>query len=97
MLQQDQRSKLDRLNNRNRKKANPPRFSSLRAGDIVGDHTVIFATEGERIEITHKASSRTTFAEGALQAALWLQDKGAGLYNMQDVLALNLYKNTKTV
>jgi len=61
-------------------------FSTIRAGDIVGDHTVMFASEGERVEITHKASSRMTFATGAIRAALWLQDKPAGLYDMQDVL-----------
>lgn len=59
---------------------------SLRGGDVVGDHTVIYATEGERVELTHKASSRMTFAGGAVRAALWLADKPAGLYNMQDVL-----------
>ena len=57
-------------------------------GDVVGDHTVLFATEGERIEVTHKASSRMTFAKGAMRAALWLKDKPAGLYDMQDVLDL---------
>ena len=61
---------------------------SFRAGDVVGDHTVLFATEGERIEVTHKASSRMTFAKGAMRAALWLKDKPAGLYDMQDVLDL---------
>jgi len=61
-------------------------FSSIRAGDIVGDHTVMFAGQGERVEITHKASSRMTFASGAIRAALWLQGKPAGLYDMQDVL-----------
>lgn len=70
-------------------KVNPPRFSSIRAGDIVGDHTVIFASEGERLEITHKASSRSTFAQGAVCAVVWLQDKKPGLYSMQDVLALS--------
>lgn len=59
---------------------------SLRGGDVVGDHTVIYATDGERVELTHKASSRMTFAGGAVRAALWLQDKPAGLYTMQDVL-----------
>lgn len=59
---------------------------SMRGGDVVGDHTVIYATDGERVELTHKASSRMTFAKGAVRAALWLQDKPAGLYNMQDVL-----------
>lgn len=61
---------------------------TIRAGDIVGEHTVIFGGLGERIEITHKASSRDTFARGALKAALWLHDKPAGLYDMQDVLGL---------
>ena len=59
---------------------------SLRGGDVVGDHTVIYATEGERVELTHKASSRMTFAGGAVRAALWLADQPAGLYTMQDVL-----------
>lgn len=59
---------------------------SLRGGDVVGDHTVIYAADGERVELTHKASSRATFANGAVRAALWLQDKPAGLYSMQDVL-----------
>ena len=61
---------------------------TLRGGDVVGAHTVMFAADGERIELTHKASSRMTFAAGAVQAALWLQDKPAGLYDMQDVLGL---------
>lgn len=64
-------------------------FETIRAGDVVGDHTVLFATEGERIEITHKASSRMTFAKGAVRAAVWLQDKDSGLFDMQDVLELN--------
>ena len=63
-------------------------FETIRAGDIVGDHTVMFADIGERVEITHKASSRMTFANGAIRAALWLQDKKSGLYDMQDVLDL---------
>lgn len=63
-------------------------FETIRAGDIVGDHTVMFAGIGERIEITHKATSRHTFAGGAVRAALWLMDKPAGLYDMQDVLGL---------
>lgn len=63
-------------------------FSTVRGGDIVGDHTVLFAGLGERVEITHKASSRMTFAQGALRAALWLQDRKSGLYDMQDVLGL---------
>lgn len=61
-------------------------FATIRGGDVVGDHTVLFAGEGERIEITHKASSRSTFAKGALRAALWLKGQAPGLYDMQDVL-----------
>lgn len=63
-------------------------FSTIRAGDIVGEHTVMFASEGERVEITHKASSRMTFAMGAMRAARWLNGRDAGLYDMQDVLGL---------
>ncbi|MFN2308432.1 MAG: 4-hydroxy-tetrahydrodipicolinate reductase [Gammaproteobacteria bacterium] len=63
-------------------------FETIRAGDIVGDHTVLFAGLGERIEITHKASSRMTFAKGAVRAAGWLMERGPGLFDMQDVLAL---------
>jgi 4-hydroxy-tetrahydrodipicolinate reductase len=63
-------------------------FSTVRGGDIVGDHTVLFAGTGERIEITHKASSRATFAVGALRAARFLMDRPAGMYDMQDVLGL---------
>jgi len=64
-------------------------FATVRGGDVVGDHTVLFAAEGERLEITHKASSRMTFAKGAVRAALWLDGKAAGLYDMQDVLDLH--------
>lgn len=64
-------------------------FSTIRAGDIVGDHTVMFADDGERVEITHKASSRMTFATGAIRAACWLTNQPVGLYDMQDVLGLN--------
>lgn len=64
-------------------------FSTIRAGDIVGEHTVMFADDGERVEITHKATSRMTFAKGAVRAAVWLQDKQMGLYDMQDVLGLS--------
>jgi 4-hydroxy-tetrahydrodipicolinate reductase len=63
-------------------------FETIRAGDIVGDHTVLFAGEGERVEITHKASSRMTFANGAVRAAGWLMAHPAGLFDMQDVLGL---------
>jgi 4-hydroxy-tetrahydrodipicolinate reductase len=61
---------------------------ALRGGDVVGDHTVVYANNGERVELTHKASSRDTFASGAVRAARWLADKPAGLYDMQDVLGL---------
>ncbi len=61
---------------------------ALRGGDVVGDHTVIFSNIGERVELTHKASSRDTFAGGAVRAAKWLAGKPAGLYDMQDVLGL---------
>ncbi|WP_178006170.1 4-hydroxy-tetrahydrodipicolinate reductase [Marinospirillum perlucidum] len=64
-------------------------FATMRVGDVVGDHTVVFGTEGERVEITHKASSRMTFAKGAVRACKWLQDKPASLYSMQDVLDLH--------
>jgi 4-hydroxy-tetrahydrodipicolinate reductase len=61
---------------------------SLRGGDVVGDHTVVFASSGERVELTHKASSRETFAQGALRAAQWVAQQRPGLYDMQDVLGL---------
>lgn len=61
---------------------------SIRGGDVVGEHTVIFADNGERVELTHKASSRETFANGALRAAQWVVGKPPGLYDMQDVLGL---------
>ncbi|SDK55713.1 4-hydroxy-tetrahydrodipicolinate reductase [Billgrantia gudaonensis] len=63
-------------------------FATVRAGDIVGEHTVMFATEGERIEITHKASSRMTFAKGAVRAARWVAERSNGRYGMADVLGL---------
>lgn len=63
-------------------------FATVRAGDVVGEHTALFADIGERLEITHKASSRLTFAKGAVHAAQWLKDKPAGLYSMVDVLDL---------
>jgi 4-hydroxy-tetrahydrodipicolinate reductase len=61
---------------------------AIRGGDVVGDHTVLFANTGERVELTHKASSRDTFAKGALRAAKWAIQRPAGLYDMQDVLGL---------
>ncbi len=63
-------------------------FATMRGGDVVGDHTVVFAGIGERVELTHKASSRATFALGALRAAKFLASKSQGLYDMQDVLGL---------
>ncbi len=63
-------------------------FATVRAGDIVGEHTVLFAGEGERVEITHKATSRMNFAAGAVRAAKWLKKHKQGLFDMQDVLGL---------
>jgi 4-hydroxy-tetrahydrodipicolinate reductase len=62
---------------------------AVRGGDVVGDHTVIFAGRGERIELTHRASNRETFAHGALRAAVWAQGRPPGLYTMQDVLGFS--------
>ena len=64
-------------------------FSSIRGGDIVGDHTVFFIGEGERVEITHRAQSRVNFAQGAIRAARFLSDKKRGLYNMEQLLELS--------
>lgn len=64
-------------------------FATVRGGDVVGDHTVLFAGIGERVELTHKASSRATFALGALRAAKFLSERNMGLFDMQDVLGLN--------
>jgi 4-hydroxy-tetrahydrodipicolinate reductase len=63
-------------------------FAALRGGSVIGDHEVIFAGEHEQIRLTHRAEDRDIFARGALQAALWAQDKSEGLYSMQDVLGL---------
>ena len=63
-------------------------MQTLRGGDVFGDHTVFFFGQGDRIEITHRASSRDTFARGAVRAALWLAGKPAGLFDMRDVLGL---------
>ena len=65
-------------------------FATVRAGDIVGEHTAMCADIGERVEITHKASSRMTFAKGAVKAAFWLKDKKCGLFDMRDVLDLSM-------
>ena len=64
-------------------------FASLRGGDVVGDHAVVFAADGERVELTHKASSRVVFARGAVRAAQWLKGKKPGLYDMADVLGFS--------
>lgn len=63
-------------------------FAVVRAGEIVGDHTALFAGHGERVEIIHRAESRATFAEGAIRAARWIASRDRGLYDMQDVLGL---------
>jgi 4-hydroxy-tetrahydrodipicolinate reductase len=63
-------------------------FATLRGGDVVGDHTVMFAADGERVELTHKAASRAIFAKGAVRAALWTRARGPGLYSMRDVLGI---------
>lgn len=63
-------------------------FETIRAGDIVGEHSVWFVADGERVEIAHKASSRMNFARGAVRAAGWIAGRGAGLFDMQDVLGL---------
>jgi 4-hydroxy-tetrahydrodipicolinate reductase len=67
-------------------------FATIRGGDIVGDHTVLFAGTGERIEITHKSSSRSTYAQGSIRAAKFIMDKSNGLFDMQDVLGLKSLK-----
>ena len=77
-----------REGNTNRRKKNEIGFSTIRGGDIVGDHTVLFAGDGERIELTHKAGSRSTFAIGAIKAVKFLSNHEAGLFDMMDVLNL---------
>ncbi|KPH59650.1 4-hydroxy-tetrahydrodipicolinate reductase [Pseudoalteromonas porphyrae] len=79
---------FDRSQVEKEKSQNEIGYSVLRGGDIVGEHTAYFATSGERLELTHKASSRMTFALGAVRAAGWLKNKPVGLYDMQDVLDL---------
>ncbi len=68
-------------------------FNSIRAGDVTGDHTVLFTHEGERIEITHRTSSRIAFAKGAIIAAKWLLNKNPGFYTMQDIIHSKKYNN----
>ncbi|MBE0363444.1 4-hydroxy-tetrahydrodipicolinate reductase [Pseudoalteromonas ulvae UL12] len=84
--QHDEVARYDRHHDHEEKSQNEIGYSVLRAGDIVGEHTAYFASMGERLEITHKASSRMTFAQGAVRAAAWLKNQPAGLYDMQDVL-----------
>lgn len=78
-----------RLGNIGPRKPREIGMHTLRGGDVVGDHTVLFAADGERVELTHKASSRLTFAAGAVRAAVWLEAQPIGLYDMQDVLGLS--------
>ena len=86
----EQRAEYARHGNIGSRKPGTIGFQTIRAGDIVGEHTVTFAGIGERIEIAHKATNRLTFARGAMRAAHWLKDKPAGLYDMQDVLGLKI-------
>ena len=87
-LQLDQALRHGRKGITGERTANEIGIHALRGGDVVGDHTVIFATNGERVELTHKASSRDTFANGALRASQWAVKQKPGLYDMQDVLGL---------
>ena len=64
-------------------------FATLRGGDVVGDHSVVFAGDGERVELTHKAGSRTVFAAGAVRAAMWTKGRATGLYSMKNVLGFD--------
>jgi 4-hydroxy-tetrahydrodipicolinate reductase len=84
----DECAVYDREGNTGERDAKTIGFATIRAGDIVGDHTVLFAGTGERVELTHKASSRATFALGALRAAKFLANKKSGLFDMRDVLNL---------
>ncbi|WP_062570754.1 4-hydroxy-tetrahydrodipicolinate reductase [Pseudoalteromonas arabiensis] len=86
--QHEEVARFDRNDDEHAKSQNEIGYSVMRGGDIVGEHTAYFATSGERLELTHKASSRMTFALGAVRAAGWLKNKPAGLYDMQDVLDL---------
>lgn len=93
IMAQSQQKKLSDIAVFDRRNSGPRQngtigISSIRARDIVGEHTALFALQGESLEITHKATDRAAFAEGALRAAQWLAQKPAGLYTMQDVLGL---------
>jgi 4-hydroxy-tetrahydrodipicolinate reductase len=91
---QGRKVKLDEVSQRGRDGVTGARrkgdigFASLRGGDVVGDHTVIFAGPGERLELTHRAASREIFANGAIRAALWTRGQRPGLYSMNDVLGI---------
>jgi len=87
-LQLDKAARHGRAGITGERKPDEIGIHSIRGGDVVGDHTVVFAANGERLELTHKASSRDTFANGALRAALWVVKQKPGLYTMQDVLGL---------
>ncbi|MCY7389219.1 MAG: 4-hydroxy-tetrahydrodipicolinate reductase [Burkholderiales bacterium] len=84
----DEIAVFERHGNTGARKSGAIGFSAIRGGDIIGDHTVMFAGTGERIEISHKSTSRTNYAQGAMRAAIFLADKKAGLYGMDDVLGL---------
>ena len=79
---------LAEIVNRSRTSDSPVPIQSIREGDVVGDHTIVFIGPGERLELTHHATNREIFARGALRAAAWIIGKPAGLYSMQDVLGL---------
>ena len=85
---QIEKTRHGREGNMGERRAGELGIHSIRGGDVVGDHTVIFAGEGERLELTHRATSRATFAKGALRAAHWIVGRPAGLYSMEDVLGL---------
>lgn len=85
----EDRAVYTRQGNMGERKPGSIGFETIRAGDIVGEHTVMFAGKGERIEIAHRASSRLTFARGAIRAAIWLQNQPPGVYDMGDVLSLS--------
>jgi 4-hydroxy-tetrahydrodipicolinate reductase len=85
----DLKIRYGREGNVGERKADEIGVHSIRGGDVVGDHTVIFAGPGERLELTHRASSRETFAKGALRAAQWIVGRAPGLYSMEDVLGLS--------
>ena len=83
-------AKMSRFGNNCQRKSGEIGFSTIRGGDVIGDHNIIFAGPGERVEISHKASNRSIYALGAVRAAIWASNKSPGkLYSMSDVLAIN--------